>query len=442
MKPNETDHIGRYLQKHAVEPEERSKLPAPKPELRTCVTIPVYDELEHIGDVIDSLRRASKHPERFEVIVVVNNPKDAPREIVEANAKTLALLDDAPTEFPLYVVDRATAGNAFPPDRAGVGRARRLAMDLAAYRLAEVGRGSDGIIACVDGDSPVASGYVDAVVDAFETGPPGMLAGVCRYRHPIPDDERHALAIIAYETWMRYFETGLHFIETPYAYQSIGSCMVLSARGYALADGVPTREALSDFYLLQKVAKVGGFGAVRQLTEPMVYPSARPSTRVPRGTGPSVRKVIEEAESRFVHVEPPESFRHLRHWFREIDRGFADPEALRNPAPPLRETLEDWGALRAFEKFRETAPDASHFARHFHQWFDSLKIVKFCNEMARRQGRTWIFDALRPLLRWYDQPELAESIPRTDPSNTPLESRRRVLEMLREHELELHTATT
>jgi len=441
MTLSSVDQIRRYLRDHAVEVPERSELPEPAEDLRVCVVIPAYDEADRLPAVIDSLRTASRHPERFEVVVVVNQPADAPEEIRRANRRTLEELEHCDTAFPLHVIDRARRERAFPPDAAGVGRARRIAMDLATARLAAASAHRRGLIACVDGDAPVARGYVDDIINAFERGPSDMLAGVCRYRHPIPDDPEHARAIISYETWMRYFGLGLHIAETPYAYQAIGSCMVLTARGYALADGVPTREALSDFYLLQKVAKAGGFGAVRQLRAPMVRPSARPSPRVPRGTGPSVRATMHDDETRFERVEPPEAFRHLGAWFDRIERGFDDPEVLRETPAPLGRALDDWGAWAVLGRMREHAPDASRFAHQVHQWFDGLKIVKYCNRLARER-RVWILEALRVLLDAAGHPKLAERVPDRGPSDVRLIDRREVLELLRERELELHTQTS
>ncbi len=437
--------IRRYLAEQAHLPPERETLPAPSNELRVCVVIPAYDEFEHLGDVLDGLVDASQDPRCFETIVVVNNPAGAPDEIVEANVRTLRMLRNRRPPYKLHVVDRASPGSAFPDDAAGVGHARRLAMDLAVARLAEAGRFADGLIGCLDGDSPPDPGYVDAI--CAEMDAPGFpaegceerpLAGVCRHRHPIPDDPEHARALITYESWMRYFELGLRHTSTPYAYQSIGSCMVVTAAGYALADGVPTREALSDFYLLQKITKTSGRRTVRNLERPLVRPSARPSGRVPRGTGPSVRQTMHSSGDRFVCVEPPSTFEHLRRWFAALSDGFTRPELLRERASdPLRAFLDDHDAWETLAKLREHAPDAERFVAQTHQWFDSLEIVKYANERRRARGAVWLFEALRELLDEAGHPELAARLPDSDRDEADLAERVEVLELLRTHELQL-----
>jgi hypothetical protein len=443
MNPEKAEsQIRRYLRDQAVVPPERSTLPAPGDRLRVSIVIPAYDELDRIEDVIDSLEEASRSPETFEALVVVNNPESAPDDIVEANLETLEILGNRETAFDLHLIDRASPGSAFPDEASGVGHARRLGMDLAVARLAEVGRFADGLIGCLDGDSPADPGYVDDIVAELNpsTDPDdrSMLAGVCRYRHPIPDDPEHARAIVAYESWMRYFELGLHHTSTPYAYQSIGSCMVVSAAGYALADGVPTREALSDFYLLQKITKVAGRRTVANLRRPRVRPSARPSGRVPRGTGPSVRQTMHSEGDRFVCVEPPDTFEHLRRWFRALPDGFRNPDLLRETAAgPLRKFIGEHDGWSTLAKLREHAPDAERFVAQVYQWFDSLKIVKYANERRRHEGSVWLFDGLRRLLDVAGHRELAGDIPRSSRRDSTLEQRVQVLKLLREHELEL-----
>lgn len=440
--------IRRYLERHGHNVPEVNTLPAPHPELRASVVIPAYDELDNIGPVIESLKAASETPEVFEVIVVVNNSRDAAEEKVEANRKTMAMLDEMLTPFALHVVDRVNGERAYDPVVAGVGLARREGADLALERLATVGCSSDGLMPCLDGDSPVAPGYIDQLLAEFDAHPE-MLAGVCRYRHPVPDDPEHARAIAAYEAWMRYWEAAMVLTGSPYAFQSIGSCMVITARGYALADGMPTLQALSDFYVLEKVIKAGGRGAVRQLEKPLVYPSARPSERVPRGTGPSVRMQMETGTTRFEMAEPPGVFFALGSLFDAVQEGFRHPRALRNAidssdayAPMLAKLLEEYldeiDAWPTFAKLRDNAPTSAHFARHFHTWFDNLKVVKFANVAKRSRGGVWIFDAVRDLYAALGLAEVASRVPRVGPDEVDVARWCELLDVLRDSELDLH----
>lgn len=430
---NARDTIERYLERHARDIPEADRLPDPAPELRASVVIPVYDELDNIGAVLESLALASETPELFEVIVVVNNATDASAEIVERNRQTLALMDGLELPYVLHTIDRTGPDTAYEPEVAGVGLARREGADLALGRLLFAGRAADGLMPCLDGDSPVAPGYIDGLLRTFDARPE-LLAGVCPYRHPLPDQPEHVRAIAAYEGWMRYWEAALRLTGTPYAFQSIGSCMVLTARGYALADGMPTLQALSDFYILEKVVKAGGRGSVDQLDVPMVFPSARPSERVPRGTGPSVRMQLETKTSRFEMAEPPAAFFALGRLFSAVRPGFLEPSSLRDAVddPLLAEYLADNNAWHTFEKFRDNAPTPAHFERHFHTWFDNLKIVKFANEAKRQRGGVWLFDAAREVYATLGETEAAEAIPFVGHGEAGVEAWRVLLEVLRD----------
>lgn len=441
--------IRRYLARHAHVLAESATLAPPNPGLRASVVIPVYDELEHLGEVIESLGAASARAQVFEVIVVVNNAADAPARVVEANRATAAYLAGLKTDFALHIIDRYSPGNAYDPEVAGVGLARRQGADLALARLVEVGQAAGGILPCLDGDSPVAPGYIDQIIAEFDANP-GMLAGVCRYRHPIPpasspQARRHGRAIMAYEAWMRVYEAELMMLGSPYAFQSIGSCMVLRAHGYAQADGMPERQALSDFYILEKIVKTGGRGAVRQLEGPLVYPSARPSARVPRGTGPSVRMQIETGTSRFERIEPPQAFEALQGLFSAVATGFSQPDALREAVkdPLLREYLARHNAWSIFAKLRDNATTSAQFERQFHTWFDNLKIVKFANEYKRARGGVWVFDAARRVFERLGARDphflaVARAIPVVDEVEIRPEHWRALLEVLRQVELRIH----
>ena len=429
--------IPRYIERHAVDMPPWVELDEPRDELRICVVIPAYDELGNVEEVIEALDVDELSPAAVEVLVCVNNAEDSPPEAKEANRRTIEVLRALDTPFALHVIDRATEGRAYPAEDAGVGRARRLLMDTATRRLHRVGRGAEGLMACLDGDSPPDSGYLDAVWCEMSQAPPSALAGVCRHRHPLPDDPVHAEAIIAYENWMRYFESALHLTGTPYAFQSIGSCMVLTARGYAQADGVPPREALSDFYLLQKIVKTGGAGSVIQLREPMVRPSARPSTRVPRGTGPSVRASMHHGDDRFVWVEPPRAFFELRSLFAAVEPGFRDPQVLRDAASPfLFEVVDRWNGWKTIDKLREHAPDEARFERQFHTWFDSLKVVKFANRSQEKFGGVFVFQALRRLLDEAGYSALRGQIADVAPEEAMLDDWRNMLKVMRGAELD------
>lgn len=404
--------------------------------------MPVYDEWPGIRHVIRSLEHNAVAGDSVELVVVVNNARDADHSTRSANRTTYDWLRSTDFRFPCHAIDRFSQGHAFPPARSGVGWARRVGMDLAVDRLARADS-PHGFMPCLDGDSPPGPHYLDNLLDAFDPDrADALLAAVCRYRHPLPADPAHRRAIAIYESWMRYFEAGLHLAGSPYAYQAIGSCMVISAAGYALADGVPTRRALSDFYLLQKIVKAGGAGAVRHIRHATVYPSARPSLRVPRGTGPSVDETLRDRTDKFRRVEPPEAFEHLRRWFDALHEGFDEPGHLEQAASPLLETfLDRWNSWETIDRLRDHAPDATRFKRSFFEWFDGLKMVQFAHDCRDALGPADPFGARA---RLFDDLGLQPST-RTPPTpdDPTTDDWTRLLDDWRHHEWTIrHTSTS
>lgn len=370
------ESIDRYLKDHAEKYAE--KLPPVSSDLRLCIVIPSLAERGNIGAVLDSL---PEKDDRFEVIVVVNHAENASREIVEDNAGTVGEVSRR-----ALVIERV-----FSPDVAGVGAARRAGMDLALRRLVEAGSPERSAIACLDADSPVDPGYVEGILTVFGGDDP-PAAGICACRHPIPEDEEQARAIVAYELWLRYMEQGFRFCGSPYAFQTIGSCTVVSPGAYALADGMPRRQAGEDFYFLQKVAKV--FGRVVDL-DVTVRPSPRISNRVPFGTGRAMRRCQDEGPDYYLYAEPPRAFMDLKKFFESSAAGLAGMRAAASPL--LASFIDKHGGWAVLEDIRKNSADAEHFAFGVHTWFDSLQVVRYARRCKAEYGGVWILDALSEL---------------------------------------------
>ena len=405
--------ISRYLLKHARIAPESEGLKAPGPGLRLVVVIPALAEREGIGEVLGSLCRGSGRLSQMEVIVVVNNAADAPREIVEDNLETLRELAARRGDpFSIWTLDRASFGKALDPNEAGVGAARRIGMDLALRRLVQAGCPERSAIACLDADSPVSSGYVDAVLAVFDA-PSAPLAGICRCHHPLPGDPTLARAIVIYEIWLRYVEWGLRLCGSPYAFQTIGSCITTSPYGYALADGMPPRQAGEDFYFLQKIVKLWGMGgargreAIRPVEGAIVHPAARPSHRVPFGTGRALRRCLAEGLEPYLQAEPPQAFGDLAALFSAVSGAFEQPERLRAIcAGRLWRFVETLGGMGLLTRLRENSPDGERFARAVHGRFDSLQVVRYAHQCKTELGGVWLFQALLEVLR----PQLPEEV--------------------------------
>jgi len=304
-------------------------------------------------------------------------------------------------------------------------------MDLALRRLVKVGQLNRSAIACLDADSPVASGYIDSLLCVFDDLDP-PIAGLCSYRHPYPEDQTQAQAIVAYELWLRYVELGLIFSRSLCAFQTVGSCIVTSPEGYALADGMPRTKAGEDFYFLLKIAKVRGPESVFDIKDAIVQPSARVSSRVPFGTGRAMLKCRDQGAGIYLHAEPLQAFRDLRKFFQATTECFENFDRLsENIVPRLARFIEGKNGWSVLDGLRKNSRDARHFTRAATEWFDSLQAVRYARQSKEDLKAVWIFESIREVLTELGRAELINGLNMPDPANPDLGLQIEWLEKLR-----------
>ena len=122
-------------------------LPTPDPHLEAVVVVPARDEAERIGACLLALaEQRGVSEEAYEVVVVLDGCRDTTRE------RALDVVVSYP-QLRLHLVELSAPS--------GVGRARRVGMDLACERLLAVDR-AQGLIASTDADSVVAWDWLAA----------------------------------------------------------------------------------------------------------------------------------------------------------------------------------------------------------------------------------------------------------------------------------------
>jgi len=163
--------------------------------------------------------------------------------------------------------------------------------------------------------------------------------------------------------------------------------MAVHANTYAQVRGFPRREAAEDFYLLNKLAKLG---RIQQLSGESVEPSSRSSNRVPFGTGASIKMSLASPRQER-QVYHPMIFEYLRSWQASIADALIQPtlardlpltvatRAKRNPkieVERLLEALETSQALsRAQSAFKGSASMAPQRIQDSLDAFRTLKLV-------------------------------------------------------------------
>ena len=332
------DHASLYLARYA-EPEAKGA-PSAVRTYRHVLSIPAFDET---GDFLQ--RVLPRGAADLLVILVANVPDDVRREDA-AFARTRELLDlagglDRARNVDIAIVDRV---NTPIPRRAGVGLARKIGADIA-LRLIVERRIEVPVIFSTDADAALPPGYFEAAE--------GQAAGwVYPFVHTSADEDLAHRALM-YELSLRYYVNRLEYAGSPYAFHTLGSCLAVDATSYAKVRGFPRRNAAEDFYLLNKLAKVGW---IRRLRAPVIEIEARASTRVPFGTGPALARVPRDPRAMPGYAR--ETFEALRIFHDGVAAGT-------RPSQPVPRLLEAIG----YQPKRDQ--------RAIHTWFDAFRTLKF-----------------------------------------------------------------
>ena len=339
------------------------------------------------------------------VICVINNRVEgvADREDIEDNRQTMMFLrsliqGNSPaigasdqrmgkqmreirsSGLRLGFIDASSQGMEMPEKGGGVGFARKLGLDMA-LRLFDYKSPARKILFNLDADTWVETRYVSEVRQLFEDKK--VQAAVVDYKHRPGDDPILQAAICSYEIFLRYYVLGLTFAGSPYAFHAIGSTMVCTPESYVAVRGMNRREAAEDFYFLDKLAKLGHMAQIKTTT---VFPSARPSRRVPFGTGRRMIRFLAGEHDEYLLYDP-EVFRILRRWLEMMAvSGQQEAEVILVMAvgihPLLGSFLEINHFLEVWPRIQRNHRDIDALRKQFHVWFDSFKTLKLIHYLT------------------------------------------------------------
>jgi len=374
-------------------------------EFEAVVTIPSYGEGCETARALASVPPSPKG--RTLIIVVLNARSGSPQWVHEANAQTRdALAGQGEVEATLalgaqllphpsgqlLLIDRAS-DDRFLPERQGVGLARKIGADVA---LALIARGvvRSPWIHCTDADARLPGDYFEKL-DSAESA--DSVALLHPFHHRADPTTELGRAVLQYEVSLRYYVLGLRYAGSPYAYHSIGSTLSVHARAYAQVRGFPRRRAAEDFYLLNKLAKVGN---IASLEGTAIELSGRESERVPFGTGRAVRdalaRIAEHRGSDSLELYDPAVFAAFRAWIRTLDafaRGemeceprallarFQDPAFDAAALEACLDEVDAFAALKHASVHRRTPRDVR---KHLHDHFDAFRFLKLAHALRDR----------------------------------------------------------
>lgn len=382
---------------------------------RLFVAIPAMNESEFLPHTLYSLSLQDTSTP-FEIVVCVNQPEDywddqRQVHICRDNAATLAILRNF-KGLPLHVIDCSSRGNGWKQGKGGVGMARKTLFNS----ILQVSNPND-IIVSLDADTVVSPSYLQSICDNFASDR-RITAIALPYYHKIDDcSELQARALLRYEIYMRNYLLNLLKINSPYAFTALGSAIAVRTDMLKKIGNITPYKSGEDFYLLQKIAKMGGLTIFN--TE-CAYPSPRPSDRVPFGTGPAVNQGIIEKSTSYpifhhTYFEPmEEAYRNLENLYK---RTYTDED---NEFLLFLKTQNK--GLDIWEKIRSNVSDFEHFRKAFHQKADGLRILQFIRQQHRKHPSEDT-EALRDnLLHWY--PDAKQTIANLDADFNELSSQK------------------
>ena len=275
----------------------------------------------------------------------------------------------------ILLVNRFT--QAIPADQ-GVGLARKIGADLA-VKLYSAGHICSSWIHSTDADATLPDHYFTAHLPE-NISAQDAVASCCNFYHHSEQLDIHQ-ANQWYEKSLRYYVAGLQYAKSPYAYFTIGSILSFNIYAYCQVRGFPKRSAGEDFYLLNKLAKLG---PVIHLPDVTIKLDARPSQRVPFGTGPAVQSIMELTEQgQEYYYYNPKVFIELKACLAAFELLWQDRDTpeywLSSLSGITQQALKNIALLSFIEKQKKS--HQKQFNKQLIVWFDSFKTLKFIHAL-------------------------------------------------------------
>ncbi|MBL4682577.1 MAG: hypothetical protein JKY88_17905 [Pseudomonadales bacterium] len=369
----------KYLRKYG-EPECDFWIELKIPIHEYCLVIPAYQEC------YSSFKKVWRNINANVLIIVIANapkPDNITNNLIKAlkniasksaSHRNLSFLSTS-NQPDILLIERCPI-----PENQGVGLARKIGADVA-LSMIESGLIRTPWIFNTDADVTLPSDYFESLTEAKEYGSEHSSehssALIYPFNHHAPREYQDACAL--YEASLHYYVLGLRFALSPYAYPTIGSTIVINAKSYAAVRGFPTRSAGEDFYLLNKLAKVGG---IQQLSRPEISIQGRLSERVPFGTGTGIKRIMDMIDpTNDMLFYNPQAFLTLKRFLEKLNTCYEtkDLESHFSASTQSGSIIVQWcqsQKLFALIKSKQSQRQ-SVFYKFIQDWMDGFRTLKF-----------------------------------------------------------------
>jgi hypothetical protein len=366
--------ISRYLSKNISYPALIESLP--HNDLGIIVVIPSYDEPD-INSSILAIANCIPPKCSVEIIISINAGKSDLSDIKERNLKCKDDILELKSKMPKWVNAIPILHNDLPDKKAGVGLGRKIGMDEAVRRFAQLAQ-YRGIIVCFDADSKCESNYLVEIENHFKDI--SIESASINYEHPIEGVEYLQSiydSIIQYELHLRYFIRIQKKINLPYAFHTVGSSMACTVAAYCAVGGMNQRKAGEDFYFIHKLVK---FGKHSELNSTKVIPSPRISDRVPFGTGRAIGTMQELNETTY-NTYDPQSFNDLSILVEKLPDIYNSKNLQHDLPEGVKQFLILSNGKEELERILKNTSDYLSFSKMFWHWFDAFLLMKYLHFM-------------------------------------------------------------
>lgn len=385
---NSEKTIVKYLNNYA-EPEVQHLDNFPALSFRHVVVVPVYKESADFLIRLQNQFSQKDNTSNILLIMVINQPKsdederpqralnNGLQQTVARNGQldwhhqNLSLFSCDDSNISVLTVNRFTVSLRIP-DKQGVGLARKIGSDLAVW-LIHYNRVKHSQIFSTDADAQLPEDYFSASQLAQ-----GSSAGVFDFKHMPSGDIAIDKATSLYERRLHYYVQGLKYAGSGYGFHTIGSCIVVDMLAYCQVRGFPKKSGGEDFYLLNKLAKLGKV----QSLAPIIQIKSRSSDRVPFGTGPAVSDIVTKKQNEDSYlVYHPQIFDRLRLTLQnlaKLARTEIDIESFLTAIDQSsREYFEEAGFALQFNKWHKQYPNQQKLQIAINEWFDAFRTLKY-----------------------------------------------------------------
>ncbi|WP_371188974.1 hypothetical protein [Thalassotalea maritima] len=371
--------IDKYLQQYAESEVSLLDSLSPGHAYQQVIVIPAYKESDAFVHRFFASRLSQT---RTLLIVVVNQPQtDTNQQSQELlyqqclqlgkitfRNDNISLVNVRANNSDVLLIDRF---NKPISDKHGVGLARKIGCDLA-VSLINQGLITSRFIHSTDADASLPDNYFDG---AHHAGKQVVAIGF-EFRHQSNEPLIHQANAI-YEQALRYYVQGLASAGSRYAFFTIGSTLAFDAVAYCQCRGFPKRSAGEDFYLLNKLVKLGHYQFAQDI---VIHLQARTSDRVPFGTGPAVARIVELLkQQQDYHYYHPEVFTALAEVLSAFSTLYRERERLEAWYQQFPSTIVQALTGIGLDKFvnSQKTTNETQFYKQLHGFFDGFKTLKF-----------------------------------------------------------------